>query len=498
MSQKIKNLFQHYRDKLHAHFFQEYLEAEERSQSLKICHNALEIGYRSYVPCTSLATFQSKGLTKCDLLELKKKLLIVYPWDFGYNNLRQDVNERIVYFPLALIKCRCLKDIIRSFNLIKKYNFPFTIRSGGHSYESYSLSNGIVLDLSLLQKVTFKGNQVCVQSGLLLGPLALQLSQRGFLLSMGTCANNGVAGLTLGGGIGFLNRKLGLTLDAVREMEVVLSNNKVIKVNDQSFPDLFWALRGSGGGNYGLVMSFTYEVTPIPPLVLFDLIYPFSSFTPVFTLWQNFAPGTTNNLTTEVDLFHNRVLVTGLFIGQKEELEILLQPFIQLNPTTTLIEKTTFIDSVKHFTGTTIRPPFFKNRSSFAFNLLNDEALEIIKTFMAQAQEFDRMEFNALQGAVSQVPISGTAFYARQALFWIQFLTSWSSFTQEAARMEWINTFYDQLRPLISPYCYVNCVDGELKDYLNDYYGSNLAKLKEVKKKYDPTNFFNFPQSIPV
>ena len=191
--------------------------------------------FRADISCFTLKKFLEHGLTKDQLLEFQKQYPIIYPWDENYDFYRFDVNRRFNIFPWMLIMATEDKDLLFGLELAKKHKIPLSLRSGSHSFEAFSLVQGIVIDQSRRKRLWL--NKKCktftAESGTLLGPLASELFKYNLFEPSGTCANNGLFGMTLGGGIGFTSRFYGLTCDNLLELDIILANGKKITVNSQ-------------------------------------------------------------------------------------------------------------------------------------------------------------------------------------------------------------------------------------------------------------------------
>jgi hypothetical protein len=479
--------------------------------------------------CDPLDEFIKRGLTKEKLHELKNILPIIYPWDVEYDILRQNVNRRFVVFPWAIIMCTKKRHVIESYKLCLKYNIPLCLRAGAHCYEPYSLCDGIVIDQSRRTKV--KVNQekqtVKVDAGCLNGPVADILSKYGFALTQGTCANVGITGLALGGGLGFTGRQFGLTCDNILNFELLLPNGKLLLVDKENYPDLFWAHQGGGGGNFGIVLSFTFKVHSVSDVIVFELWWNFDKLLEILNKWLEWGPTSDRRITTELDIYclnKNRlskypVLITGIFIGNsRKDLKDLLKPILDLEPLKINLNVTTYLDSARHFTYQKFPPPFFKNKSTFIYKKINKEFVETVYKYMKKAGPNDRLEFNGLGGAYADKKNNDTAYVHRDALAWMQILAKWGSnldnhfhkinkenisawedYIMEPIKIRWANNFYEEIRNIskeIFKGAYINCPDRNLCEWPTEYYGKNLKKLISIKKKYDPYKIFNFPQGL--
>lgn len=485
-----------------------------------ICHkeNILIRPAKYEETCFIFDTARSQfGISFKQILKLKSLVTkVVYPFSSRYDFYRLNYNHRFNYFPLAIVLVSSIEDIINTIKFSCEHHLPFRARSGAHCYEPASLVNfGIIIDLRNRNKIVKIDNQkqtVKIESGALVGPVVNELSSQNITFPVGTCVTNGLAGLTLGGGIGFLVREYGLTCDNVVDMKVVLANGTVVHANYNQNKDLFWALRGAGGGNFGIVTDFTFKFNVIDWVTVFTLSFDFKDTKEVFNVWQNWAPNTITSLTTEMDIFHkyHPVIVTGQLLPgtnkEKDQKELfkLLKPLRNLGLHTELSIKTmTLTESAQYFCqGSYARPLFFYNRSDFNFKPLPEEAIDIIIHHMGLLQEhqsFHKTEIDALGGNFATLPSS--AFPSRDAIHWFQYTSLWDAQPEGPENIHWLNNYYEALRPFFpEDRKYVNALDynSTRASALKSYYGPHLPNLVKIKENYDPTNVFNFEQSVFV
>lgn len=459
------------------------------------------------------------GVNSDTILSLQKLVTeVIYPNTSNYDFYRLNYNHRFNFYPVAIIRAHNVNDIIETINFSKKTGIPIRARGGAHCYQPASLVNfGIIIDQSPRNKIieiNEKKSTIKIEAGALLGPLVNELSEKNLLIPTGTCVTNGLAGLTLGGGIGFALRKYGLTMDQLVDTTVVLANSNIVEANAVNNCDLFWALRGAGGGNYGVVVDFTFKYYEIPWTTIFTINYKFCDTKKVFKIWQKWAPFTSNKLTSEMDI-HNKfqpTIVTGQLLPGKsresdqKKLFRLLEPLIVLGLHTNISIKTvTLKESYQFFgQGSYARPLFFYNKSDFNFNFLPDKAIDTIIYHMSlldETQTFHKTEINSLGGNFSKIRSNNTAFPSRKAICWLQYTSLWDISIQEKHNVDWLKKYYAAMRPYFPlKRKYVNALDYDTTRLraLKSYFGPNLPKLISIKSKYDPTNLFRFEQSVPT
>lgn len=278
-------------------------------------------------PCNDPLTVKAVSNTWCDILRdkgvsleclcaLARHVDIRYPWDPSYNTARLVYNKRINVFPQAIVYAHSAEDVRRALAWTADHNVPFSVRSGGHSVEGYSMTTGVVIDLSRLDglEVSPDAREVAIQAGSLIGPTYLRLQQGdqgtpetrghgpgGLIVPMGTCANVGVAGLVQGGGVGFLMRRWGLTCDSLVAAEVVLADGSLVRAEAYGpHADLFWAMRGAGGGNFGIATRFVFTTRRLSTVLLFEITFAWADAAVVADAWQRWAPHAPTRLTSQI------------------------------------------------------------------------------------------------------------------------------------------------------------------------------------------------------
>ena len=229
----------------------------EQCSMNSVCYNNLNADFRYDIICQAYHRFEALGLNLKKLFKFQRLVPAIYPWNIEYAALRFNVNRRYNVFPLVIIMAETECDVIRSYKFARKYNIPISLRGGAHCFEPFSLSEGMIIDQSRRKKIQIKSNSVKCEAGVLLGPLVESLFKYHKTLPIGSCANNNIIGYSLNGGIGSLTRIFGLGSDNILKVKILLASGKVIIVDENNYPDLFFALKGAGNGTYGIVLSAT-------------------------------------------------------------------------------------------------------------------------------------------------------------------------------------------------------------------------------------------------
>lgn len=438
--------------------------------------------------------------------ELKFLSYAIYPLSKGYDTVRFIFNKRFNIFPHAIFTPRDEEEVVYVLKVLKKYHLPFSIRSGGHCIEPGSLSSGYVIDLRNFNKIipNFDCHEAFIGAGCLLGQVTETLGREGFAIPTGSCTSVGAGGLALGGGIGILDRPFGLTCDSVKSILMVNAEGRLLNIDKDHFPDLFWALRGGGNGSYGIVLGYIFRIHFVPVVTYYKLSWDWDPTTihEVFNRFQQWIVTLPNNITSSLELeYRDRQLtffMDGLKVGPEEFTEW-ESTFADLNPKVT-IKRDTYLGSAKFWTDRDPFP-FLKYKSEMLFRPLTDAPVQLAIDFFEQINQEKRtwlvaFALGALGGKVADFH---TAYFPREAFAWWHQKIFWDKQKDDAAALAKLSAFYQSIQPYVSPFVYANLVDYELgPTYLDAYYGDHVDELIRIKNKYDPKNLFRWRQSIPL
>lgn len=444
----------------------------------------------------------------------------------GYAQAKQLYNERFdAISPLAIAYCETVRDVERAVAWARKRKIRITPRSGGHSFAGYSLSPGVVLDVSRMHGVAVDpaGKTATVGAGTRLIDVYAQLWAKGVTIPAGSCPTVGIAGLALGGGVGFSSRKLGTTSDSIREVRVVTAAGELVVANAHQHADLYWASRGGGGGNFGVVASSRFAVHPVANVSTYEIEWPWTQARAALAAWQAFAPQAPDALFSVCDLIATaqkgpsvkpHVVSSGQFFGSPDDLHTLLAPLVDgpgLAPTRVQVVERTYFDAVLkwadcrtldacHVPGRVTS----KARSDYVARPLSAAGIDALVGWTERRQAdpglgFGEILLDAYGGAINRVAPAATAFVHRRELFSIQYAVLWNradSPAVAAANRSSLNEVYASMRPHVSGFAYQNYIDPDLPGWAHAYYGANYPRLRKVKRRYDPHNVFRFAQSI--
>ncbi|GAC1623743.1 MAG: FAD-binding oxidoreductase [Ktedonobacteraceae bacterium] len=436
--------------------------------------------------------------------------------------------------PAAIAYCAAPADVQACLAFVRKFGLPFAPRSGGHSYNGYSTSTGLVLDVTRMNTVTVNASTstATIGAGTRLIDVYATLAQYGLTLPAGSCPTVGVAGLTLGGGVGVIGRKFGLTCDNLLSAQVVTADGRVLTCDAQHEPDLFWALRGGGGGNFGVVTSFTFQAHPVTTLTLFTLAWSWNDAAAVVDGWQHWAPQGPDEVWSNCLLLAQKnksaspiVHVNGVYVGDADPLSTLLQQLINkigIAPTYRYVASPGILATMMYEAGCYNKtvpqchlPTQDPNgqllrdtsavKSHYYTTILPRQGIDTLVNAINTRQASSVLGeggigMDAYGGVINRVAADATAFVHRNALFTSQFSASWNvndPASVVAANRSWLNTTWQAMRPYATGASYQNYVDPDLSDWQHAYYGTNLAQLQHIKAVYDPSNLFHFAQSIP-
>lgn len=427
--------------------------------------------------------------------------------------------------PLAVVTVADAADVATALAFAQDHGLPVAIRSGGHSYPGWSaggapgtgVPRSLVVDCRSLDTVRVSGTTATVGAGAALAPVYAALADRGRAIAGGSCATVGIGGLTLGGGVGVLTRAMGLTCDAVSAMEVVTADGRTRTVDADRDPDLFWALRGGGGGHLGVVTSFTFTTAAAPRLHTFYLSWPVAQARAVIEAWQSWAPDADARLWSTLKVLGGDVhpdgpvlLVSGTWTGPGDpNLSGLLGHCPAPSVRTTRAR--TYGEAMASYAGCASIPTTschtgpggdldreaFGATSHVAYSALPAAGIDALLDRVAGASGLKEagISVDALGGKVRDLAPDDTAFVHRRALATVQYT---ATFTGDAGARA--DTFVRGFRAAMTPYwgnhAYVNYADPTLRDPQRAYFGANAARLAQVRRSYDPHSFFSQPQAF--
>ncbi|WP_256105941.1 FAD-binding oxidoreductase [Streptomyces sp. ODS05-4] len=451
---------------------------------------------------------------------------LVRPGDQDFDAARTLFNPRFdAIRPAGVAYCAGPDDVRTAFAFARKHGVPVAIRSGGHSYAGASTGRDrLVIDVQRMAQVTLSGTTATVGPGVKLIDVYDRLAARKRALPAGSCPTVGVSGLALGGGIGVVARAWGLTSDHITAARIVTPDGRLRTVDATHDPDLFWALRGAGNGNFGVVTSLDLRTHALPSCTTFFLSWPWSRAAAVVREWQRWAPTAPDGIWANLHLAApvggrpGSVRVGGLSLEPRSTLMNELDRLADRigAPAAGLsVKPHTFMDAMKimggvsgrtvaqaHQRGTlpgrtrqgVVARESYAARSDFYTRDIPERG---VKALIARVEALAALRgggagsvaLDALGGAVNRIGARSTAFVHRDARFLAQYLVSWpdaASAATVSAHRAWLDATHGAMRPWASGRAYQNYADPALKDWRQAYYGVNADRLAQIKRTYDP------------
>jgi FAD/FMN-containing dehydrogenase len=432
---------------------------------------------------------------------------VIRPESTFYDTVRLPQNARFAsILPLAVVQPLDPHDVQEVVRWASRTGVPIAARSGGHSYAGYSTTRGVVVDLRRMAGVRVdRDGHAVVGAGARLGNVYAALGGRGRAIPAGSCPSVGIAGLTLGGGFGLTSRAWGLTCDTLVRAEVVTADGRRLMCDRRRHPDLFWALRGGGGGNFGIVTRLVFRTHRVSTASRFTASWAWDDVEDVLEAFLRWLPGTPDALTAICRLSTAAgtpaVQVFGQYLGTQAALQTVVARLTQDLPPLQLTTATSpWLALVRHFGGCGIKPlsacsvadPYsFAAGSNYLARRPAVAGRRALKRAIEnRGGERASILLDGYGGAVNRVAPSATAFVHRGMLASVQY------FARAAGARGWVRATRRSMRPHVSGQAYQNYIDPDLRDWARAYYGANLRRLRRVKRKYDPENLFRFAQSV--
>jgi FAD/FMN-containing dehydrogenase len=457
---------------------------------------------------------QTQSNETIETLKSKVKGQIVLPDDPDYNEVREIWNAMIDRKPAVIVQCAEADDVLHALSYARENGLEISIRGGGHNIAGSALcDNGVLIDFSHMKavRVDAQKRRAYVEPGATLGDFDKAVQAHGLATPVGINSITGIAGLTLGGGLGWLNRKYGMTVDNLVSAEMITANGRKIRVSEDENADLFWAIRG-GGGNFGVVTQFEYALHPVGPEILAGLlVFPIDQAKQVLQKHREFVKTAPEELNIWVvvrmapplpflpeNVHGKEVVVLAIFYaGDIADGEKLIDPI------------RSFGDPYGEHIGA---QPYIKWQQAFdplltsgvrnywkSHNLteLSDGLLDSIIEFARKLPSPHCEIFLPLMsGAVNRVPSNAMAYGHRDVQFVLNVHGRWDEAAQDETCIAWAREFFNASAPFASTGAYVNFMSGDEDGRVAAAYGANYDRLKQIKQKYDPENIFHNNQNI--
>ncbi len=438
--------------------------------------------------------------------ELRKKVTgnILSPGHDHYDSTRAVWNGMIDRKPAVIVQCKNTEDVVHAIRFAREHNLKVSIRGGGHNIAGNAVCDaGVMIDFSLMKKITVDpiNKTATAEAGTIWNELDAATQEFGLATTGGTVSETGITGLTLGGGIGWLMSMLGSASDNLLSAELVTATGEIIHTDKDNHPDLFWAIRG-GGGNFGVIVSLTFRLHPIGPMVTGGmLLYPMELAKQVMQFYREFVPTTPDELVIFAGFIctPDGIPVCALlpsWFGPQEEAEKILAPIRAFaSPIADLVGPLPYTQLQKFLDAAAPKGIRRYWKSGF-FSELSDELIDIqIQHLQTRPSPITPVLFFYLKGEITRINPADTAFSNRQQHWDIDIITQWTDPTEDEKNIRWTRNFWNEIQPY-SNGVYVNHLDRDDAARLSSAYGENYLRLRKIKTQYDPENFFCMNNNI--
>lgn len=439
---------------------------------------------------------------------------LLQPGDPAYDEARKIWNAMIDKRPAIIVRCAGAADVRTAVNFAREQGMPLAVRGGGHNIAGSALvNNGLVIDLSAMRSVQVAPHRMraWVEGGALLRDVDHETQAYGLATPLGINSTTGVAGLTLGGGFGWLTRKHGLAVDNLVSADIVVANGERLHVDRDHHADLFWAIRG-GGGNFGVVTTFEFALHALGPMVTAGLIvFPFAQAASVLRKYRDYVEALDPDTTVWAVLrkapplpflppeAHGTGIVALAFFS----------PLPPEQAQAAIAQVRAFGQPIGEHVGAVpysawqqvfdplLVPPARNYWKSHNFNTLSDDALDVVIAYAGRLPSDESEIFlGLLGGAANTRSPDEMAYPHRAALYAMNVHTRWQDAQDDAKCLAWAREFFKAAAPHAAGGVYINFLNEDEVDRIAEAYGPNYRRLKEIKAKYDPDNLFRSNQNI--
>lgn len=439
---------------------------------------------------------------------------LLFPGDPAYEEARKIHNAMIDKHPAVIVRCAGVADVMASVKFARSHDILTSVRGTGHNVAGVSLcDDGLVIDLSAMKGIHVNPvkRTVRVEPGVTWGEVNHDLQAFGLAATGGYVGTTGVGGLTLGGGLGWMVRKHGCALDNLLSVDVVTAEGELLTVSATGNPDLFWGIRG-GGGNFGIVTSFEFQVYPAGTVLAGLVMHPLSKGREAMRFWRKYEETAPEEMSNSIVVFtaptelplpdalrrEAIVAMGGVWVGPMEQGERVLRPLREFGPPAADIYQPMPYSAAQTMADFLWPKGLYSYWKSSFLKSLSDGALDTILDFYAKTPSPRTVVVVEHDGdsAWSRVPEDATAFGHRNWPYNIVVTTMWTDPKDSEANVQWTRAFWEAMKPFLAEAAYVNYL-GDLDDEgVRTAYGKKYGRLAALKEKYDPTNFFRMNQNI--
>ena len=456
-------------------------------------------------------TIKSIDISIIKAFEAQLKGKLIFPSDSAYDDTRKIYNGMIDKRPGVFAMCETVDDVIASVNFGRDNNLLVAIRGGGHNGAGLGLCNdGLVIDLSGLKHVDVdtSNNTVKVGGGNIWNEVDTALHPYGLAIPSGMISTTGVGGLTLGGGVGYLTRKYGLTIDNLLEADMVLADGSFVTVNAEENTDLFWAIRG-GGGNYGVVTSFKFQAHPVKMVIGGPTLWPIERVEEIMAWYDTFLQNTTEDLNGFIatmvipespfpEHLHNKKFcgIVWCYVGDPGKFDALFKDVLDLDPVFAHVGEMPFPALQTLFDG--LLPPGLNWywRADFFNDLTPEITAQHLKYGSKIPTVLSQMHLYPITGAASRVGLEDTPWAYRDSKYAGVFIGVDPEAKNIDKITEWCKAYQEALHPYSAGGAYSNFMMDEGQERIKTSYKHNYDRLASIKATYDPENLFRVNQNI--
>ncbi|HYU19383.1 MAG TPA: FAD-binding oxidoreductase [Chloroflexota bacterium] len=429
---------------------------------------------------------------------------LLRPGDEGYDSVRKVWNGMIDHRPALIVRCAGVADVIAAVKFAPQRNLLVSVRGGGHNIAGKAVCDGgLMIDLSPMKGIHVDpvGRTARAEGGVTLGELDHETQAFGLATTVGIVPTTGIAGLTLGGGVGRIGRKYGLACDNLLSVDLVTADGRFLRASISENADLFWGVRG-GGGNFGIVTSFEYRLHPVGPVVLGGpIMYPLQKAREGLKLYTELTRAAPDELAADALLVTapdgERILAIAVcYIGPIEHGRRILEPLRKFGPPVS-----DQIGPIAYAQLQASGEAFFPTglhyywKTHFLTNISAEAIDAVVAHFSTVPSPRSVVGFQQYGGAISRVGRAETAFWHRDAQYDFLPVSIWSDPAESSRQIQWIRQLWDLMQPFARG-VYVNNLGEEGEDQVRVAYGDNYDRLVALKTKYDPTNFFRLNSNI--
>lgn len=430
---------------------------------------------------------------------------IIVPEDAEYETARHVWNGMIDRRPRAIVRCGSDADVVATLQFATSHGLLLAVRGGGHNVAGNAVcDDGLVVDLSRMKEIHVDPTRRRARAGggVVWGEFDAATQHYGLATTGGLVSTTGIAGFTLGGGLGYLMRSYGLACDNLVSADIVTPAGEHLRASSDTNEDLFWAVRG-GGGNFGVVTAFEFRLHEVGPLLLAGTVgYPLAQARDVLRFYREWTQTVPENLTVYAGLRTANdgtpmVGVRSIYHGSPEAGATVLEPLRRFGaPTVNDIRLRSYLE-VQRLVDPQFPPGRLNYWKANFLDALSDDLIEIVvDAFMRVPSRHSGIAFEQMGGAMARVGETDTAFSHRSATFSLLLLGGWDDPAATASNVAWVRELWERTLPLSSAGVYVNYLGNEGDERVRDAFGVNYPRLVELKRKYDPQNVFRLNQNI--